>query len=92
MLEMERVISGKQTYTHGKVYTFRCPECRNEFTYDAPGEPVCTGPSESRDDHPSSVMRLIRVVSLDKREKHVPAEVAAARAAGPLWVPPTRET
>lgn len=91
MLEMERVLRGKQRYTHGKVYTFVCPSCSKEFENDAPGEPLCDGPSESRSEHTPVTMRLARVVNLDKIDKNVPAAVAEIRATGPLWVPPTKE-
>jgi len=60
-------------------YTFRCPVCAKLFTYDAPGEPCCTGPSESSDDHEMTIMHLIRV---NRRE--IAPEVGAARANGPL--------
>jgi hypothetical protein len=39
------------------TYIFRCPVCSKLFKMDEPGEPVCTGPSEMRDDHPHTVMR-----------------------------------
>ena len=42
------------------VYVFVCPLCRKEFRYDDPFEPMCTGPSESRDDHSPEVMRFAR--------------------------------
>lgn len=87
MLEMERVLRGQQRYTHGKVYTFECPSCAKSFSYDAPGEPLCDGPSESRKEHPPVLMRLVRVVNLEKNEKNVPGFVAVQRAAGPLYVP-----
>ncbi len=60
-------------------YTFRCPACAKLFTHDESGEPLCTGPSETRDEHAPILMRLVKV---DRRELH-PA-VGAARAAGPL--------
>jgi hypothetical protein len=37
-------------------YAFRCPVCRKTFVYDSPDEPLCTGPSESRDDHEPALM------------------------------------
>lgn len=88
MLEMERVLRGKQRYTRGKVYTFVCPTCSKEFENDAPGEPLCDGPSEMRSEHPPVTMRLAKVVNLGKVEKNVPGYIAEQRAAGPLWVPP----
>lgn len=39
------------------VYVFRCPLCGNEFRYDDPYEPMCTGPN-STDEHSPEVMRL----------------------------------
>jgi hypothetical protein len=39
-------------------YTFVCPVCRKLFTYDQPGEPTCTGPSEMRHEHPPTLMFL----------------------------------
>lgn len=91
VFEMERVIAGEE-YVSGKVYTFRCPECGKEFTYDQPGEPTCTGPSETRDDHPHEKMLLKSVVNLDKVEKRPDDATAHARAEGSLWVPPSRDT
>jgi hypothetical protein len=65
-----------------RVFTFRCPVCSKRFVTDeGAGEPVCSGPSEIRDDHELTIMHLLRV---DEREIH-PA-VGAARAAGPLII------
>ena len=63
-------------------YVFTCPMCAKFFTTDEPGEPCCTGPSESRDDHEMVVMRLHRV---DKIE--VSPVMAEKRAAGQLIMP-----
>lgn len=88
MLEMERVLQGQQKeWVRGKIYTFRCPMCAKSFTYDEPGEPICTGPNESTDEHPPETMILEKVVNLKRVEKTVDPAIAAARAAGPLWVP-----
>ena len=65
-----------------KTYVFTCPVCQKRFKSDEPGEPCCTGPSESRDEHPMEVMRLH---SVQYEEVH-PA-LAEARANGPLLMP-----
>lgn len=65
-----------------KRYTFQCPVCFKTFTNDEPGEPCCTGPSESRDDHWMEIMRLIKVE--DMIANPVRAE---ERAAGKLLMP-----
>ena len=90
MFEMERVLEGTQEFVSGKVYTFACPTCRKHFKSDEPGEPMCTGPSETRDDHPAVTMLLHSVYNLDKVEKRPDADTAAKRAEGGLWVPPSR--
>lgn len=86
-MEMERYLIGSQRYRHGKVYTFECPTCGKRFTYDEPGEPLCSGPSETTDDHLPEVMLLRQVVTLDKREVTPSHEAAEARAQGALFVP-----
>lgn len=86
MLEMERVLNGEE-YTPGKVYTFRCPECSKTFRYDQPGEPLCTGPNESLDEHAPETMRLVSVWTLAKVDKNIDPALAEERANGPLWVP-----
>lgn len=43
-----------------KVYVYRCPLCGNEFRYDDPYEPLCSGPRWT-DDHAPEVMRLFRI-------------------------------
>lgn len=63
-------------------YTFVCCVCSKQFSSDEPGEPCCTGPSETRDDHPLQVMRLLRI---DKEQ--VNPTRAEERAVGRLWVP-----
>lgn len=62
-----------------KTYTFWCPVCSKTFRIDGPGEPCCTGPNETLDEHPLTVMHLQRV---GQREVH--PERAADRSAGPL--------
>lgn len=86
--EMERVLQGTQEFVTGKVYTFECPKCHKRFRTDNPGEPVCTGPSETRDDHPHEKMLLHSLVNADKVEKRPDDVTARARADSPLWVPP----
>jgi hypothetical protein len=51
------LIPGQQLITRG-VYVYVCPVCRKTFRYDDRYEPICTGPSEMRDEHPPVVMRL----------------------------------
>jgi hypothetical protein len=86
-MEMERYIIGKQAYPHGKSWTFQCPTCAKFFTYDQPGEPMCTGPSESRDDHDQILMLLVSVQPVNREEVLVPSESAIKRAEGPLFIP-----
>ena len=64
------------------VYIFTCPICRKLFSSDEPGEPCCTGPSETRDDNEMVVMRLLRV----NREDVNPLR-AEQRAMGELLMP-----
>lgn len=64
------------------TYVFSCPVCLKEFRHDEPGEPCCTGPSETRDEHPMEVMRLARV-----ENREVGATYAERRAAGMLLMP-----
>lgn len=54
-----RVVPGKSLVKRG-VYVFKCPLCQKLFRTDEPYEPVCTGPSENRDDHAPEVMRLVK--------------------------------
>ncbi len=53
------LIPGTQCITEG-IYVFQCPVCAKRFRYDDPYEPTCTGPSEMRDDHPPTVMKIVR--------------------------------
>lgn len=64
------------------TYVFQCPTCSKFYRTDEPGEPVCSGPSEMRDDHPHEVMRLFKV---EKVAVH--PRFAERRAAGRLLVP-----
>lgn len=41
------------------VYLFVCPVCRKVFRHDDRYEPMCTGPSESRNEHEPTVMVCI---------------------------------
>ena len=69
-----------------RLYTFRCPVCRNEFTYDEPGEPLCDGPGSTTGGHLPEVMRRIRVRDRN-RTKEVSPEEGAARAMDTLLTP-----
>lgn len=42
------------------INVYRCPVCRKVFRHDDEYEPVCTGPDETRDDHPMTVMTFLR--------------------------------
>jgi hypothetical protein len=86
-MEMERYLIGRQAFPHGKVWTFRCPTCAKVFTYDQPGEPICTGPSESRDEHPQEPMLLESVRPVGKNEKLAPPGLGEIRALGALYIP-----
>jgi hypothetical protein len=59
LLTYTRVVPGSHLVTRG-VYIYECPACRKLFRFDDPYEPVCTGPSENRDDHSPTVMKLLR--------------------------------
>lgn len=63
-------------------YVFGCPVCRKVIGFDEPGEPMCTGPSETRDEHEMTVMRLLK---LSKTEVH--PRLAEKRAEGKLIMP-----
>lgn len=43
----------------GKKFIFRCPLCGNQVANDQRLEPVCTGPSSWRDEHPMEPMVLV---------------------------------
>lgn len=65
-----------------KTYTFRCPECGKHFRTDmGSGEPCCTGPSETRDEHELTIMHLHRVGS-----REINPIIGEMRAAGPLII------
>lgn len=51
-------LPGERLISHG-VYLFRCPLCGNEFRYDDPYGPVCTGTSTTQDEHAPEAMRLV---------------------------------
>src|SRR3989304_10129579 len=70
-----------------RLYTFRCPTCKKEFTYDEPGEPLCDGPKEVKS-HEPVVMIRIRGKTRDQT-KEVSPEEGAARAKGTLLIPET---
>lgn len=85
-----------------RFYTFRCPECKNEFTYDEPGEPMCDGLGDTRS-HEPKVMHRIRVKDRDYTKEVSPQEGLALakgtlltasaittlkmRVKGKLWTP-----
>lgn len=71
-----------------RIYTFRCPECQNEFTYNEPGEPLCDGPGDTKSHNPK-VMRRIRVKDKDLGTKEVSAAEGEMRAKGTLLTPET---
>lgn len=43
------------------INVYRCPVCHKLFRYDDEFEPMCTGPNETTDDHPMTVMELVGV-------------------------------
>lgn len=65
------------------VFIFRCPVCANITRWRGVDEPACTGPSESRHDHPPVVMRLLRIA-----DNQVDPARAEAHALGPLIISP----
>lgn len=67
-------------------YTYKCPECKKEFTYDLPAEPLCDGPGEQKE-HEPEVMRRILVSDKDLGTKHVSEAEGEARAKGILLTP-----
>jgi len=69
-----------------RTYTYRCNTCRNEFTYDEPAEPLCTGPGDT-DTHPPEVMWRIRVTDPDMPDKLVGPGEGKSRAEGTLLTP-----
>lgn len=89
MLEMEAYLIGKAPFPHGKAWLFKCDVCGKTYEYGEPGEPLCSGPSESRDDHEQAPMKLVSVRSArdDNVVKYAPPGVAEARLDGPLYVP-----
>jgi len=72
--------------TRADVYVFGCPICHKEYRSDEPGEPCCTGPSETRDEHVLEVMHLLRVEST-RYEGNINPVKAGERAAGKLIMP-----
>lgn len=66
-----------------RIYTFRCPTCKNEFTYDEPGEPLCDGPKNVKA-HEPKVMERIRVKDKDLGTKEVSEAEGKLRAKGTL--------
>jgi hypothetical protein len=79
VIESGKPLGARKHALRKVTYVFRCPVCCKEFETDEPGEPCCTGPNESSDDHPHEVMRLARV-----HRRYVGAHYAERRAGGPL--------
>lgn len=57
---MSRVTEA-ETLRQDGVNVYRCPVCHKEFRHDDEYEPMCTGPSETTDDHPMTVMQFVGV-------------------------------
>ena len=53
----------RQQVIRKDVFVFQCPMCHKLFRYDDRYEPMCTGPSEMRDEHAPEVMRYLRTES-----------------------------
>lgn len=43
------------------IYVFACPTCGKRFAHDHEVAPLCTGPSETRDEHELAEMELAEV-------------------------------
>ena len=50
------VMPGDIQVSKGK-YSFRCPACGGEYSYDESIEPMCTGPSWTDDHMPEMMIR-----------------------------------
>lgn len=87
MLEMERYALGLARPPADKDWTFVCPVCGKRFTYDQPGEPMCTGPSETRDEHCPEVMDLVSVRTRSTGIVGIAPDIAAIRKEGTLYIP-----
>lgn len=70
-----------------RLYTYRCPECKKEFVYDEPGEPLCDGPGALPTHLPKTMVR-IRVKDRNRTKEVSPGE-GEARARGALLTPET---
>jgi hypothetical protein len=57
---VSRVAEAQTHLRHRGVNIFRCPVCRKEFRHNDEFEPACTGPNETTDDHPMTVMTFVR--------------------------------
>jgi len=64
------------------TYVFGCPVCHKQIKSDEPGEPCCTGPLETSDDHEMEVMRLLRI-----EQRGIGPQYAQRRAEGMLLIP-----
>lgn len=56
-----RVYAAETFLREKGVNVFRCPVCGKEFRQADEYEPGCTGPNETTDDHPMTVMTFVRV-------------------------------
>jgi len=56
---MFKVQPGQALLQRG-VYLFLCPTCGKTFRYDDDYGPMCSGPSETRDEHDPVPMRLLK--------------------------------
>ncbi len=54
------LMPGVDLITRG-VYLFACPVCHKQIRHDDSYGLMCTGPSETRDEHPPTLMRWIAV-------------------------------
>lgn len=51
-----RIIIPGEVVTKVDAFVFRCPECNKLERFDDAYEPMCTGPSPSRDEHTMTLM------------------------------------
>lgn len=59
LIRPNRVYAPGQQVIRFGVYLYRCPVCKTERRYDDAYGPACTGPSETRDEHPMTPMTLL---------------------------------
>ena len=77
---MERAVGPQRI--DGDAFTYVCPVCRKRFRYGMNFEPLCTGPSESLDEHAPMVMRMVKA---DRRE--IAPRLANVLANAPMILP-----